>query len=142
VPTDTRQLVDSLLEMDREVMKAIGDKDARRLAPMLADAFTLKTPGAQEVMRDAFLEAIAALPGDILLLEARETTALVVGEAGIVAGVQVARVRLRDTGQVVTSQSVYTDVYERQDGRWRLRFAFSTELPSAASDPVTTSGAP
>ena len=134
------QLVRELLDIDRDIMNAIGAKDADRLRPLLADAFHLKTPGAPEVPRDAFLEAIATLPGDVLSLQGRETTALLIGETGIVAGVQVAQVRLADSGRVVTSQSVYTDVYERQDGRWRLRFAFSIELPTATADPAAMSG--
>jgi ketosteroid isomerase-like protein len=136
------RLVQELLDIDREIMKAIGAKDAERLAPLLAEAFTLKTPGAPEMMRDAFLEAIAVLPGEILSIAGRESTPLVVGEVGIVSGVQVAQVRLADDGRIVTSQSVYTDVFERRDGQWRLRFAFSSELPAPSGDAAAPSGTP
>jgi uncharacterized protein (TIGR02246 family) len=141
MPADSRQqqLVQELLEIDRAVMEAIAAKDPHRLAPLLAETFTLKTPGAPEVSREAFLDAIAALGGEVLSIAAQETTALVVGDGGVVSGVQVAQVRLFDGGKVVTSQSVYTDVYERHDGRWRLRFAFSIELPAPAADAAPVS---
>ena len=137
--TSSSHLIQELLEIDREIMTAIAAKDAQRLAPLLADAFVLKVPHGPEVAREAFLEAVGSLPGEVVSIEGQETTVLVVGEAGIVSGVQVARVRLAEDGQVVTSQSVYTDVYERQDGRWRLRFAFSLELPAAAEESAAAS---
>jgi ketosteroid isomerase-like protein len=144
MPRDSRhgQLIQELLDLDREIMQAIGAKDADRLAPLLAEAFTLKTPGAPDVTRDAFLDAIAALPGEILSIEGRESTALVLGDVGIVSGVQVAEVRLADGSEIVSSQSAYTDVFERLDGQWRLRFAFSIELPGPATASPAVSGTP
>jgi hypothetical protein len=134
------QLLQELLDIDRRIIQAIGAKDRHQLAPLLAESFTLKTPGAPDVTREAFLEAVAALPGEILSIGGLETAALVIGEAGIVSGVQVAEVRLEDTGTVVTSRGAYTDIFERHDGRWRLRFAFSIELPASAANPAPVSG--
>jgi hypothetical protein len=123
--------LDELLEVESRVMRAIGAKDRGALESLLAGDFVLRTPEAADVPHEQFLEAIAAVPGEILSIEGHGTKASIVGDAGIVTGVQVATVRLAEDGGVVTSRSAFTDVFTRADGRWQLTLAFSVELPES-----------
>jgi ketosteroid isomerase-like protein len=122
---------EELLEIESQVMRAIGAKDREALEPLLAAAFVLRAPGQPDVARDQFLKAIAAVPGEILSIEGHDTKAAVAGDAGIVTGLQVATVRLAEDGRVVTSRAAFTDVFTRTNGRWQLALAVSVELPES-----------
>jgi len=125
------QTSDELLALESAVMKAIAAKDRATLAPILADGFVLRMPGAADVGKEPFLEGIMAVPGDVESIRGEDTKASVVGGIGVVTGVQIATVRLAEDGRVVTSRGAFTDVFERVDGRWRLVLAYSVDLPEA-----------
>ena len=125
--------VEELLSLESSVMQAIASKDRAALRPVLAETFVLRMPGATDVTKDQFLDSIAAVPGNIESSRGEGTRASVVDGVGIVTGVQIATVRLAETGAVVTSRGAFTDVFTRVDGRWRLALAFSVELPGDAA---------
>lgn len=131
---DRRDAADQLLALEARIMEAIAARDRVTLGPLLTDGFVLQVPGAADVGREPFLEAIASVPGEIQSIRGEGTRASLVGEVGVVTGVQVATVRLAENGRVVTSRGAYTDVFERVNGEWRLALAFSVDLPPQSGD--------
>lgn len=106
------------------VFAAIQRRDREALARLTAADFVLRVPGAPDTDRDAFLAAIAAIPGEILAVAGEHVAVQVLGpELGLFTGVQVARVRL--DGQELVDRGAFVDVFARRDGRWQLVHAFN-----------------
>jgi hypothetical protein len=123
-----RRMMDELLRVDSAIMQAIGARSREALEPLLTDSFVLRVPGAPDVNKQAFLDAITDIPGEIQSIRGEHVKAAVVDTTGIVTGVQVAVVKLTADGSVVTNRGAFTDVFERSGGTWRLVLAFSVEL--------------
>jgi uncharacterized protein (TIGR02246 family) len=124
--------VDEVLRLEHETFGAIARKDAQRLAALLSDEFLYRSPGSRDIRKPEFLQNVAAIPVEIVSVEGEQLHAAVFGEAVVVTGVQRATTRAPD-GSLVTGRTAFTDVFERQDGAWRLVLAYGIEL--SGTDP-------
>lgn len=120
--------VEAILRAERETMEAIGRKDAAALSRLLDEGFVLRTPAGPEVSRAEFIQNVASIPADILSVRGEGVRAEIFGETAVVTGVQRARVRVE--GKEFDNVSAFTDVFVKRRGRWRLRLAYSVELPN------------
>ena len=123
-----RPAAQAILCLERLVMDAIRDKDAKALGHMLTDDFVYRTQDA-EVGRADFLKGVAGLPGRILSVEGENLRVNVYGDTAVLTGVQRARVRTED-GAEQTGANAFTDIFVRRRGRWRLALAHGVELPA------------
>ncbi|MET0647757.1 MAG: nuclear transport factor 2 family protein [Pyrinomonadaceae bacterium] len=128
-----RRTVESILRLEKEIMRHIRAKDTRALERLLTEDFVYRMPGA-ELSREDFLKGIASVPGRITSVEGEGLRVSVYGETAILTGVQRARVRA-DDGSEQEGVSAFTDVFVKQNGRWRLALAFGVELPQPAPEP-------
>jgi hypothetical protein len=119
---------EAVLRVEHETMEAIGRKDAAALKRILDGRFVLRTPGGGELTRDEFLKNITSIPAEILSVRGEGVRADFFGETAVVTGVQ--RARVRADGKEFDSVSAFTDVFVKRRGRWRLRLAYSVELPA------------
>ena len=126
--TDDPEVTQAILSVERAVMAAIRTRDRSALADLLSDRFVLRTPDGAQAGKVAFLESIAGIPGIIASIDGEHVRAFVFGDVAAITGVQVAKVRLPDQPEPVTSRSAFTDLLEREGGRWRLVLAHSVEL--------------
>ena len=124
---------ESILRLERETMDAIRAKDAQALEHVLAADFVYRAPGA-ELSRAEFLQNVASFPGRILSVEGSELRVNVYGDTAVLTGVQRSRVRT-DDGVEHSSTVAFTDVFVKQDGRWRLALAYGVELPERDGEP-------
>ena len=131
-PRQPRRTVEAVLRLEREIMNHIRAKDARALGRLLTPDFVYRTPGAA-VSRADFLKGIASVPGLITSVEGEGLRVSVYGETAILTGVQRARVRA-DDGTEQEGLNAFTDVFVRQNGRWRLALAYGVELPAPAPE--------
>jgi ketosteroid isomerase-like protein len=129
-----RRTVEAVLRLEKEIMQHIRAKDTRALGRLLTADFVYRTPGG-EVGRADFLKGIASVPGRITSVEGEGLRVNVYGETAILTGLQRARVRA-DDGSEQEGLSAFTDVFIRQNGRWRLALAFGVELPAPAPEPA------
>src|SRR5262249_49004389 len=117
-----------LVLAERALFAAIATRDHRRLAEMVATEFILRAPNAPDVHRAEFLAAMASLPGEILSVEGEGLQGCRVGpNAGLVSGIQVARVKV--DGVAVEDRQAFVDLFVRRSKVWRLAWAQSVPAP-------------
>ena len=132
--SEQQQWVAEVLRLEREMMNAIRDKDAKALERILFEDFVYRSTEG-EVSRADFLKNINALPGRILSVEGKDVRARLYGETAVVTGAQVAVLRT-DAGAELESIVVFTDIFVRRDRRWRLALAHGVELPQSSAKPT------
>jgi ketosteroid isomerase-like protein len=125
----TADAAQTILQIERDIMAAIRNKDADSLAPILADDFIYRTHFGAEADKAAFLESISSFPVEILSLRGDELKVNVYGEVAVLTGVQYAEARPPE-GEAEESAVAFTDIFVRRDGRWLMVLAYGVELPS------------
>lgn len=118
-----------ILQLEREIMAAIKNKDAVTLEPMVADDFVYRTHFGAESNKAEFLKGIASFPVEILTIRGEELNVNVFGETAVLTGVQIAEVRVPEAG-TEEGAVAFTDIFVRRDGRWSMVLAYAVELPS------------
>jgi ketosteroid isomerase-like protein len=113
---------------EQRVFEAIQKKDVAALGRELSEDFVHSSPGQPDQPRAAFLAAIRDMPYAIRGIGGEDLRVRELGETAVLSGVQRARVALPD-GREVVARTAFVDIFTRQDGRWRLRHAWSVELP-------------
>lgn len=129
--SEQQQWVQEVLRLEREMMDAIRDKNAKALEPMLFDDFVYRSPEG-EVGRADFLKNITALPGRILSVEGKDLRVRLFGETAVLTGVQLTVLRT-DDGKELESIVAFTDIFVRRERRWRLALAHVVELPAPSA---------
>jgi ketosteroid isomerase-like protein len=125
----TAEAANAILQIERDIMAAIKNKDAASLAPILANEFIYRTHFGAEADKAAFLESISSFPVEILSLRGDELKVNVYGEVAVLTGVQYAEARPPE-GEAEESAVAFTDIFVRRDGRWLMVLAYGVELPS------------
>src|SRR6266550_357985 len=118
-----------ILQLERDIMVAIKNKDAATLEPMVADDFIYRTHFGAEADKAEFLKSVASFPVEILAIRGEELKVNVYGDTVVLTGVQFAEVRMPQ-GATEEGAVAFTDVFVRRDGRWLMVLAYAIELPS------------
>jgi ketosteroid isomerase-like protein len=128
--TDTAdRTLEAVLQIERDIMTAIKNKDTASLAPMLAEDFIYRTHFGAESDKKGFLVSIASMPLEILSLHGDELKVNLYGETAVLTGIQRAEARVPE-GQTEESAVAFTDVFVRREERWLMVLAYGVELPS------------
>ena len=127
VPTAV-EIERAILEVERNTFAAIQSRNIEQLKEILAEDFVYRSPGNDELDREAFLQNIAAIPAEILSVNGTEQRVSVFGDLAVLTGVQRSTVRL-DDGREAVSAVAFTDVFARRDGRWTMVLAYGVEMP-------------
>jgi ketosteroid isomerase-like protein len=127
--TNASEVVEEILQIERDIMAAIKNKDAATLEPMLADDFIYRTHFGAEAEKAEFLKSIAFFPVEILAIQGEELKVSVYGETAVLTGVQLADARTPE-GALEKSAVAFTDIFVRREGRWLMAMAYGVELPS------------
>jgi len=134
---DTAAASQAILQIERDIMAAIKNKDAATLEPLLADDFIYRTHFGAEAGKAEFLNSIASFPVEILAIRGEELKVNVYGETAILTGVQLAEARTPE-GKAEESAVAFTDVFVRLEGRWLMVLAYGVELPSEPDEDLST----
>lgn len=118
---------DAVIEASRRIAAAIARRDVAALRNALAPDFVHRTHGGAALQADAFLQGIAQIPGEILLVELEALDVDLCAAGALVTGIQRARVRL--DGTVIEERRGFVDWFLNIGGEWRIQAA--VELPSA-----------
>ncbi len=127
----------AILQIERDIMAAIKNKDAATLEPMLGDDFIYRTHFGAEADKAEFLKGIASFPVEILAIRGEELKVNVYGETAVLTGVQLAEARAPE-GNAEESAVAFTDIFVRRDGRWLMVLAYAVELPSEPDEDSST----
>ena len=136
--TDTSaEAAQAILQIERDIMAAIKNKDAATLEPLLADDFIYRTHFGAEAPKAEFLKSIASFPVEILAIRGEELKVNVYGDTAVLTGVQIAEARAPE-GTAEESAVAFTDVFVRLEGRWLMVLAYGVELPSDPDEDLST----
>lgn len=115
-----------ILRLSHVVLRAICAHDRQALESILAPDFVL-LGDSQRLDRRAFLEAVAS--ADFIAVDADFESIDIesLGTVAVAAGIQRVEIELPDGSRAV-SRGVFTDVFVKGSGEWRLRLAHSMEL--------------
>lgn len=136
--TDTSaEAEQAILQIERDIMAAIKNKDAATLEQLLADDFIYRTHFGAEAAKAEFLKSIASFPVEILAIRGEELKVNVYGDTAVLTGVQIAEARATE-GAAEESAVAFTDVFVRLEGRWLMVLAYGVELPSDPDEDLST----
>lgn len=127
----------AILQLERDIMAAIKNKDAATLEPMLADDFVYRTHFGAEADKAEFLKSIASFPVKIISIRGEELKVNVYGETAVLTGVQLAKASAPE-GKVEDSAVAFADVFVRREGRWLMVLAYGVELPPTPDEDSST----
>ena len=102
----------TLLELNRDYIRAVQTSDVRRFQQILASDFLCSLPDGTLIDREAFLEQ-TALPATISNLEVHDVNVRIMGDFAIIHAQTTFTTRDGRPGL-----GRYTDVWARRDGRW------------------------
>ncbi len=118
-----------ILQLERETMEAIKQKNAARLNEILADDFVHRSAGNPDTSKADFIKGILAIPVTILEIWGDDLKVSSYGEVAILTGIQ--RVKTKDSaGKEEAGANAFTDVFVKRGGKWRMVLAYSVELPA------------
>ena len=118
---------DTIERCARQVAAAIAARDTDLLRTLFADGFVHRAPGGPVTELTAFLEAIAAIPGEILSIRLDSLCIDIVGDGAIATGIQHAEVKV--DGQVIADRRGFIDWFIKTGNIWQIRVAI--DLPAA-----------
>ena len=105
---------------------AIQERDLAAIRALVAPGFVHRTHGANVEDVDAFLGAIAGIPGEILVVRLEELAVDLTPHGALVTGRQFAQVRI--DRQLVEDCRGFVDWYVEQGGEWLIQAA--VDLPA------------
>jgi ketosteroid isomerase-like protein len=116
---------DEVAEAARQLAAAIGRRDLSAIREYLAPGFVHRALGGDRADADAFLEAIAQIPGDIISVTLEQLVVDPTPAGALVTGVQHAQVMV--DGQVVEDRRAFVDWFVKHGAAWRIQAA--VDLP-------------
>jgi ketosteroid isomerase-like protein len=131
--TMTRNPEDDLRRAEGRLFAAIAARDIEALDAELTDDFVYTQIGVADQDREAFLAAIRDMPFRILDLRGESLKARIMGDVGVLSGVQQAQVEMPD-GTVVSGTTAFVDVFVMTANGWRLQHACSIELQQGSGN--------
>jgi ketosteroid isomerase-like protein len=114
--------------LERDWRDALCSKDMERLGALLHDDFVLigtRSSGPFMMHRQEWLDAIQRREVDAIELEVRDATIL----PEVMIGTVHARWRLKYLGRVIEDCVLLTDVWVKEDRKWRCVRRHSTPAP-------------
>lgn len=115
-----------ILRLSQVVLRAICSHDQQALEPILSPNFVL-LGDSQRLDRRAVLEAVGSAGFVAIDADFETIDVELLGTVAVAAGVQRVEVELPGGSRAV-SRGVFTDIFVKKSGRWRLRLAHSMEL--------------
>ena len=131
----TAGIEQAILQIERETMDAIKNKDAPALSRILADDFVLRTPAGPDLNKAEFLKLATSMPVKILSVKGDGLKVSIYGQTAVLTGVQ-RSTTLSNDGQEESSAGAFTDIFVKRRGRWLLVLAYSVDLPPAQKEPT------
>lgn len=126
-------------EIDAARRKAMVHADVVALRELLADGLRYGHANGEVHAKEELLGLLGSGRLDYRSIEIEEIETRELAGALVVTGRQT--IDVRASGRDVTSHSVFTAVYSRADGAWRLVAYQSTPLPAARAPAPATEGA-
>lgn len=119
-----------LLQTEQRRYRAMVDADAPALEALLGEELRFTHSNGKVQSRADLLASLASGGLDYLSLRTRDEVVHLYGDAGVVSGISEVEVRAAG-GPEQALRLLFTSVYAKQGGRWRLVAYQSTRAPEA-----------
>lgn len=126
----SRQLIETL---EGEWRDALCKKDMEHLSALLHPKFVLigsRSSGAFTMNREEWLDAIQRRDVESIEVHIRDATVL----DEVIVGTVLARWRVKYLSRVIEDCVLLSDVWVRDEGRWRVLRRHSTPAPASANN--------
>ena len=120
---------DQVAEASERMADAIARRDLATIQGLLAPGFVHRTHGGAGVNADAFIQAIAQMPFEIVSVRLEHVEIDICATGALVTGVQHAQVRV--DGQAVDDRRGFVDWFVQDAGRWRIQAAVDLPAPDS-----------
>jgi hypothetical protein len=77
------EAMQTILQLERETMETINNKDVGSLGRIIANNFTYRTPAGVESSKAEFLNGIESLPVEIIAISAKNLNVSVYGQTAV-----------------------------------------------------------
>jgi hypothetical protein len=121
---------DEVVRLAHAIAEAIGRKDVETLRKMMAPGFVQRTFGAAASDTEAFLNAVAQIPAEILSVQLEALEVDVTPHGALATGRQFAQVRV--DGEIVDDRRGFVDWFVKDGGTWKIQAAVDLPLPAPA----------
>jgi uncharacterized protein (TIGR02246 family) len=118
---------DRIIALDRERMQAMADKDIAKLNNLLCKDLIYTHSSSRLDTKESLIENMETGSTVYTAVEPSEVRAQDLGDAVVLTGV--AQISIDKDGALSTFGVRFTDVYQNQDGTWRMVAWQSTRLP-------------
>jgi len=118
---------DTVIELDRKRMQAMGEKDLGTLESLLADDLIYTHSSARVDTKESLIGNMKSGATVYSSIEPSDVRAQDLGDAVVLTGV--AWVKVVSRGKDLDFGVRFTDAYARRNGRWQMVAGQSTRLP-------------
>lgn len=116
-----------IIELDKKRMHATAQKDVATLKNLLCKGLVYTHSSARQDTKQSLIEAMESGSTVYTSMEPSEVKAQDLGNAVVLTGV--AAISVNSNGKPNAFRVRFTDVYENQNGTWRMVTWQSTKLP-------------
>jgi len=116
-----------IIELDKKRMHATAQKDVATLKNLLCKGLVYTHSSARQDTKQSLIEAMESGSTVYTSMEPSEVKAQDLGNAVVLTGV--AAISVTSNGKPNAFRVRFTDVYENQNGTWRMVTWQSTKLP-------------
>lgn len=119
-------MAEELLKLEKEFAQAIVKNDVEAIERILADDWIIIDPDGGVIDKARFLGVIKSGALTHEMMESDDIRVRLYGDTAVVTGLT--RTRGKYSGQAFTTQERATDVFVKQNGRWRCVFSQLTRF--------------
>jgi hypothetical protein len=116
-----------IIELDKKRMHAMAQKDVASLKNMLCKGLVYTHSSARQDTKQSLIEAMESGSTDYTSIEPSDVKAQDLGNAVVLTGI--AAISVNSKGKPNSFRVRFTDVYENQNGTWRMVTWQSTKIP-------------
>ena len=117
-----------IIALDKERMQAMADKDIAKLNNLLCKDLTYTHSSARLDTKQSLIAAMESGATVYTAVEPSDVTARDLGDVVVLTGV--AQINVALNGAPSSFDVRFTDVYQNQNGTWRMVVWQSTKLPA------------
>ena len=116
-----------IIELDKKRMTAMAQKDTAALKNMLCKTLVYTHSSARQDTKESLIQGMESGTTVYTSIEPSEVKAQDLGNAVVLTGV--AAITVNSKGKPNSFRVRFTDVYENQNGTWRMITWQSTKIP-------------
>ena len=116
-----------IIDLDRKRMTATAQKDIESLKKMLCKGLVYTHSSGRQDTKQSLIEGIESGSTVYTSIEPSEVKAQDLGNAVVLTGI--AAISVNSKGKANSFRVRFTDVYENQNGTWRMVTWQSTKIP-------------